>query len=126
LTPFKTPSHDGQFALPHIVEVQPAFSPDITYSYYDFIEPYALSHLQAQDVQDLERRQCFRLPTRPLLDEIMMTYFMHVQPHFPLIDEAIFWQTYPSGNPEALPMRRRWSLFTIQAMLCVASSVSSH
>jgi hypothetical protein len=95
---------------------------EIIFTYYDFITSPPLSHLPTEDVQALERQKCFLVPVRPILDEITRVYFLYVQLHFPLLDEARFWSSYGSGHHDT-PIRDRLSLFTFQAFLCVACSV---
>lgn len=98
-------------------------SRDVIFSYYGFLESDLMSHISPQDVNFLESQACFRVPTRPVLDEFVREYFLHVHPNLPMINEGTFWEMYthqgyyPSERP-------RLSLFVFQAMLFASCSVS--
>lgn len=82
-----------------------------------------VSKVSAQDVNFLEQAGCFRVPTRPALDEFVREYFLHVHPTLPMLDEGEFWESYMHrGNfPHD---RSQVSLFVFQAMLFSSCSVS--
>lgn len=99
------------------------FGSDITYTFYPFLEINNLSNILPQDVSYLEMQGCFRVPTKPVLDELVKQYFLHVHPIMPLYNEGEFWETYgaPSG---AAPTHKRVSLLVFQAMLFSSCRVS--
>jgi hypothetical protein len=110
-------------SLPTGVDYRGISSTDVIFSYYGFLESDLLSRISPQDVNFLESQDCFRIPTRPALDEFVREYFLHVHPNLPMINEATFWEMYthqgyyPSERP-------RLSLFVFQAMLFASCSVS--
>ena len=94
----------------------------VIYSYYPFLKLDILSHMSSQDVNFLEIQGCFRVPTRPALDEFIREYFLHIHPTLPMIDEGDFWDMYT--NRGISPIERPCiSLFVFQAMLFASSSV---
>jgi hypothetical protein len=94
----------------------------VLFSYYPFLELDIMSHMSAQDVNFIEQQGCFRVPTRPALDEFVREYFLHVHPSLPIIDEGEFWNMYAHrGNLP--PDRSRMSLFIFQAILFASCSV---
>lgn len=104
----------------------PAMAPpntqgDMLYSYYDFIETESISHLAPEDFKFLEYKGCFHLPARPLLDELVREYFLHVHPVFPIIDERSFWEAYNPLGPRNSQFKI--PLFVFRAMLFVSCSV---
>jgi len=98
---------------------------ELIFSFYIFIAPCSFTHLPSDDVLFLERRGCFKVPVPSILDVIVEAYFRHVQPHFPIFDEAIFWTAYNDGT-NISSASEKWPLFTFYAFLCVASSVRSY
>lgn len=94
----------------------------VNYTHYSFLEAVSVSYIERQDMQFLEQCGCFSIPTKPLLDELVQEYFMHVHAHLPLLKEDDFWAIY-TNSEEAIPQKRRMSLFVLQAMLFVACSV---
>lgn len=99
----------------------PSTQGDMLYSYYDFIETESISHLAPEDFKFLEYKGCFHLPARPLLDELVRQYFLHVHPVFPLIDERSFWEAYNPLGPQNSQFKI--PLFVFRAMLFVSCSV---
>lgn len=97
---------------------------DMIYSYYDFIETESISHLAPEDVKFLEYKGCFHLPARPVLDELVREYFLHVHPVFPVIDEKLFWEAYSPASTRNTEYKI--SLFVFRAMLFVSCAVSRH
>lgn len=97
----------------------------VIFSFYPFLKLHIQSHMSPQDVNFLEQQTCFRVPTRPALDELVREYFLHVHPSLPIIDEGTFWEmyTYRARNPTEKP---GLSLFLFQAMLFASCSVSVH
>jgi hypothetical protein len=95
---------------------------DLMFAYFDFIEAESLSHIEPNDFKFLEHKGCFHLPARPILDDFVRQYFLHVHPVLPVLDERVFWELYfPSGRRQAL---RKIPLFVFRAMLFASCSVS--
>ena len=95
---------------------------DMMFAYFDFLEAETLSHIAPEDFKFLEYKGCFHLPSRPILDELVREYFLHVHPALPVIDECAFWEMYfPSGRRA---VHRKIPLFVFRAMLFVSCSVS--
>ncbi|CAH0037767.1 unnamed protein product [Clonostachys rhizophaga] len=89
---------------------------DIVYSYYPFISASNIANIPPQDVNFLELQGCLRVPIRPLLDEFLQQYFLHVHPMLPLVNEGDFWDLY-SQNPKATSPDDRLSLLLLQTIL---------
>lgn len=106
-TPLFTTDHDTQTT-----------TPDVTYSYYPFLRVTNFANIPPEDVNHLDRQGCLRVPTRPVLDEFIQQYFLHVHPLLPMLDEGDFWDTY-HGSPGAVNARPPppISLLVFQAML---------
>lgn len=75
--------------------------------------------LTAQDLAFLEAKGALHVPERPLLDEFMRQYFLHVHPMLPLIDEGDFWDTYQQTDATKLI-----PLLLFQAMVFASCTVS--
>lgn len=75
-----------------------------------------------QDVNFLDSQGCLRVPTRPILDEFVQQYFLHVHPLLPFLNEGDFWNLYchqgSGGTGEKM------SLLVFQAMLFSCCNVS--
>ncbi|KAF3764618.1 hypothetical protein M406DRAFT_259208, partial [Cryphonectria parasitica EP155] len=97
------------------------FGSDVTYSYYPFLEVNNLPSILPQDVSYLEMQGCLRVPAKPILDDFVKQYYLHVHPIMPLVDEGIFWEMYGS-QPGAISPKERLSLLVLQAMLFAACS----
>ncbi|VUC30026.1 unnamed protein product [Clonostachys rosea] len=89
---------------------------DIVYSYYPFISASNIANIPPQDVNFLELQGCLRVPIRPLLDEFLQQYFLHVHPMLPLVNEGDFWDLY-SQNPKSTSPYDRLSLLLLQTIL---------
>ncbi|CAH0056768.1 unnamed protein product [Clonostachys solani] len=89
---------------------------DIVYSYYPFISASNIANIPPQDVNFLELQGCLRVPIRPLLDEFLQQYFLHVHPMLPLVNEGDFWDLY-SQNPRSTSPDDRLSLLLLQTIL---------
>lgn len=87
---------------------------DVVYCYYPFLAVNNIHGIPHQDVNFLEQQGCFRVPVRPVLDDFLQQYFLHVHSFLPLVNEGDFWEMYytPSGQP-----KQQLSLFLLQAML---------
>jgi len=62
----------------------------VMYSYYPFLKLGSISKLSPQEVNFLEAQGCFRVPSRPILDEFIREYFLHMHPMLPIINEGLF------------------------------------
>jgi hypothetical protein len=82
-----------------------------------------MSKIAPHDINFLEAQGCFRVPTRPILDEFIREYFLHIHPILPIINENTFWKMYEdyNSNLRGVP---RISLLVFHAMLFASSSVS--
>ncbi|KAF4495622.1 Cutinase transcription factor 1 beta [Fusarium agapanthi] len=80
-----------------------------------FISNPDLSKLPPEDVSFLRRQGCLNVPPRPILDEFIREYFLHVHPMLPLMNESVFWEEYGQET-------NKLSLFLIQAMLFASCS----
>ncbi|PVH69031.1 hypothetical protein DL98DRAFT_661897 [Cadophora sp. DSE1049] len=102
--------------------------PDMIYSYFDFLEAETLSHIAPEDFKFLEYKGCFHLPARPILDDLVREYFLHVHPVLPIIDEKAFWEMYfPREGGGKRNGHRKIPLFVFRAMLFVSCGfISDH
>ncbi|KAF4121706.1 hypothetical protein GMORB2_1545 [Geosmithia morbida] len=64
-------------------------------------------------------REAFTMPSPELVDELLGSYFRHVNPGFPILDEDIFMAQYRNKDPANPP-----SLLVLQAVLLVGAHVS--
>jgi hypothetical protein len=116
---YPTPSNQP---FPPISNSNLSSQADMMFAYFDFLEAETLSHIAPDDFKFLEYKGCFHLPSRPILDDLVREYFLHVHPVLPVIDERAFWEMYfPSGRRVAY---RKIPLFVFRAMLFVSCSVS--
>lgn len=88
---------------------------NITYSYYPFLSISNLHNVMPQDVNFLDSQGCLRVPTRPILDEFVQQYFLHVHPLLPFLNEGDFWNLYCHQGSEGTG--DKMSLLVFQAML---------
>jgi len=95
---------------------------DMIFAYFDFLETESLSHIAPEDFKFLENKGCFHIPQRPILDDLVREYFLHVHPGLPVVDERLFWEMYLLGGRR--PECRKVPLFLFRAMLFVSCSVS--
>lgn len=100
-------------------------SSEISFYYYPFLRIANLHQLSQHDAVYLESQGCFKIPTRPFLDEIVRQYFLHIHPFLPLLNEGDFWKLYyydPHYPPE-----ETISVFLLQAMIFASCTfVSEH
>ncbi|KAK4911329.1 hypothetical protein LTR49_020066 [Elasticomyces elasticus] len=61
----------------------------------------------------------FMLPPRPIVDELLEQYFLHINPGCPIVDEELFMGQYRARDPDNPP-----SLLVLQAALMVGAHVS--
>ncbi|KAB8271098.1 hypothetical protein BDV30DRAFT_250258 [Aspergillus minisclerotigenes] len=90
---------------------------DVEYSAYPFLDFRSLSGLDKWDISYLASKGCFTLPRRPVLDEFVKKYFLHIHPGTPVLDEAEFWQLYSQQGDDGTSNGRSISVLVLQAML---------
>ncbi|CAK7219908.1 hypothetical protein SCUCBS95973_003980 [Sporothrix curviconia] len=91
----------------------------VIFSRYPFLSSCALWKLDHEDdAMLLEQRGCLHVPNKPILDEIMKQYFLHVHPMVPLLNELDFWTMYNSPAPLSAPFCQM-PLFLFQCMLFI-------
>lgn len=89
----------------------------IPWSHYDFLSLDTCSRLPQHDMESLNREDCLLIPRRPLLDELIQEYFLHVHPNLPVMDESEFWAMYHGTSNKSM------ALMCLQAMIFAGSSV---
>ncbi|KAH7317793.1 hypothetical protein BKA65DRAFT_515202 [Rhexocercosporidium sp. MPI-PUGE-AT-0058] len=100
--------------------------PDMIFSYFDFIEAETFSHIAPEDFKFLEFKGCFHLPARPILNELVKEYFLHVHPVLPVIDERSFWEMYfPREGSGKRSTNPKIPLFVFRARLFVSCAFIS-
>jgi hypothetical protein len=92
---------------------------DVIFSYYRFISPDAIHLLDFEDFRYLESQNCFRIPSRPVLDKFVEAYRLNVHSYQPLLD----WDEFRRSCQQESIMPKTVSLFLVQAILFAASSV---
>ncbi|KAF4453779.1 fungal specific transcription factor domain-containing protein [Fusarium austroafricanum] len=108
-------------ASPHQNEYEPDFDQIRTsYSSYKFLVLSNSSSLSTQNLSFLEVKGALHIPARPVLDEFMRQYFLHVHPMLPLIDEGDFWTTYEQTEHDVFA--KTFSLLLFQAMIFASSN----
>ncbi|RXG46175.1 hypothetical protein VDGE_30143 [Verticillium dahliae] len=85
-----------------------------------FLDTDGLAGLSQPDIVFLQTKGCFHIPNKPILDEFMREYFLHVHPFLPLLDEAEFWAAYRVETPDEATTKV--PLLVFQAMLFTASN----
>ncbi|RKK82613.1 hypothetical protein BFJ71_g15201 [Fusarium oxysporum] len=100
-------------------------SSEISFYYYPFLRITNLHQLPQHDAVYLESQGCFKIPTRPFLDEIVRHYFLHIHPFLPLLNEGDFWKLY-YYDPHC-PPEETISVLLLQAMIFASCTfVSEH
>jgi hypothetical protein len=97
----------------------------VPFSTYQFLQPNDLEHISPEDISFLEEQSCFQIPSRPMLDEFVAHYFLHVHPIIPMIEEGDFWDSYTKAEQDRDPNLLQLSLTLFQCMLFSVASVSS-
>ncbi|KAM5353382.1 hypothetical protein ACJ41O_000032 [Fusarium nematophilum] len=92
----------------------------VPYSSYPFLTINNLADLSSQDLAFLEIKGALHVPVKPMLDEFVRQYFLHVHPTLPLLDEAQFWSAYRQDKP-ADP-QAKIPLLVFQAMIFASCS----
>ncbi|RDW77465.1 hypothetical protein BP6252_05518 [Coleophoma cylindrospora] len=97
---------------------------DVIYSYYNFLSIEPASHIPPDDFKFLERKGCFHLPSRSILNEFVREYYLHIHPCLPIIHEKDFWDMY-LDNGRGSKVHSRLSLFVFRAMIFASCSFVS-
>lgn len=108
-----------------LVETTPPHS-STPFTSSGFIDLDSLASLPAEDVSFLQLKGCLHIPAKPILDELIQQYFLHIHPVVPILSEVEFWAMYNEGPTLAHSVGM--SLFVLQAMLsasCVVCCQSS-
>ncbi|KAH7016409.1 uncharacterized protein B0I36DRAFT_436093 [Microdochium trichocladiopsis] len=88
----------------------------VLYSHLPFLAVGNIHRVPFEDVNYLESCGCLHVPARPLLDNFVEQYFLHIHPLLPLVDEGDFWEMY-SEVEAPCPPDNRMPLLLFQAML---------
>ncbi|KZL86024.1 cutinase transcription factor 1 beta [Colletotrichum incanum] len=91
-------------------------APTVIYSHLSFLTDGNLHRIPAEDVNYLESQGCLHVPVRPLLDDFVEQYYLHIHPLIPLIDEGEFWDMYSQTEREGAS-DNNMSLLLFQTML---------
>ncbi|GKT53821.1 fungal specific transcription factor [Colletotrichum tofieldiae] len=91
-------------------------APTVIYSHLRFLTIGSLHMISSEDVNYLELQGCLHLPARPMLDDFVEQYYLHVHPLVPLIDEGGFWDMYSQTEKESVS-DVKMSLLLFQSML---------
>lgn len=102
---------------------------EVVYSAYEFLHLKDVHKLPQEDVQYLNIKGCFCLPTRPVLAEFVSQYFTCLHPSLPVLNEKQFWQIFhaeeDSEDSEDECLETTIPLFVMHAMLYATCGVSS-
>lgn len=102
----------------------PSASTVVTYSHFRFLTISNLHNISATDVNYLESQGCLHVPMRPVLDDFVEQYFLHVHPMVPIIDEGTFWDMYAQNLTDTAERSLDIiSLVLFQAMLFSSCTV---
>lgn len=94
----------------------------VHFSHYQYIEAYDLSRIEPSAALLLEEYACFQVPSRPILDEFVRHYFLHIHPVLPIMDEVEFLDMFRTEDI-ARPCEAQVPLFLFHAIIFIASSV---
>ncbi|KAH8663236.1 fungal-specific transcription factor domain-containing protein [Ilyonectria robusta] len=98
-------------------------SSEVVYCRYPFLAITDIDRIPQEDFSFLELQGCLKVPIRPLLDEFVQQYFLHVHPILPIVNEGDFWDLY-DGDGRHSP-KEPITLLLFQAMLFAASTFIS-
>ncbi|KAH8685066.1 hypothetical protein BGZ61DRAFT_356240 [Ilyonectria robusta] len=90
------------------------------FSSFSFIAHLDLEvkNIKGSDLNSLESQGCLSVPIKPILDELLQHYFLHIHPMLPLLDEGEFWESYDGESVESnLDGKPQFSLLLLRAML---------
>ncbi|KAJ4176778.1 hypothetical protein NW759_017500, partial [Fusarium solani] len=96
---------------------------EVIYCRYPFLTVADIHRIPQQDASYLELQGCFKVPARPLLNEFVRQYFLHVHPILPVVNEGDFWALYDHDDGQLL--NESFPLLLFQAMLFAASTFVS-
>jgi hypothetical protein len=71
--------------------------------------------LQAEDLNYLKEKGAFSLPSVHVCNALVESYFHHVHPTIPIIDEAVFLKAYRQGGIQQVNLLLLWSMFSASA-----------
>lgn len=81
-------------------------------------------NIKGSDMNSLESQGCLSVPIKPILDELLQHYFLHIHPMLPLLDEGEFWESYDGESAESnLDGKPRFSFLLLRAMLFASCTV---
>lgn len=100
-------------------------APTVIYSHLRFLTVGNLHRIPSQDVNYLEFQGCLHVPARPMLDDFVEQYYLHIHPLIPLIDEGEFWDMYSQTEREGAS-DDKMSLLLFQTMLFSSCTVRSY
>ncbi|WAO94458.1 Leucine--tRNA ligase [Fusarium falciforme] len=98
-------------------------SPEVVYCHYPTLTITNIHRIPQEDFSFLELQGCLKVPIRPLLDEFVQQYFLHVHPILPVVHEGDFWDLY--DNKSSHSPKEPIALLLFQAMLFAASTFVS-
>lgn len=78
--------------------------------------------LQAEDLNYLKEKGAFSLPTVQICNALVESYFGHVHPTLPIVDEIVFLKAYKEGGVQRVNLLLLWSMFSASSSY-VADSV---
>ncbi|KAG8665128.1 uncharacterized protein FPOAC1_013106 [Fusarium poae] len=97
----------------------------VHFSHYRCIEAYDLDQIDPSAALLLEEYACFHVPPRPMLDEFIRHYFLHIHPVLPVMDEVEFLDMFRTDTITR-PCQGQVPLFLFHAILFLASSYVSY
>ncbi|KPM43004.1 hypothetical protein AK830_g3536 [Neonectria ditissima] len=119
--PTRIDEHEDQSPdTPHTpIPTPTASGGETAFSSFSFLADLDLKtmNMKDSDVDSLESRGCLRVPVKPILDELVEHYFLHIHPMLPLLNEGDFWDNYDRTTNDASNNEPRFSLLLLQAML---------
>lgn len=104
----------------NIPQTQPI---NVLFTHYSFLAVEPLSHIPSEDFNYLEAKGCFHLPSRPILDEFIKEYFLHVHPTLPILNERLMWEMFLGEGRIGLSTNK-FPLFLFRSILFASCSVS--
>lgn len=84
-----------------------------------------MCHLKRTGAANLASEGCFFLPNESTLKGLLESYFRHIHPMLPLLNEQRFWGEYAIKEHYEPQGRKEVSVLLLQAMLFVACNVGS-
>ncbi|OAP54960.1 hypothetical protein AYL99_10660 [Fonsecaea erecta] len=81
--------------------------------------------LAPEDLEYLERKGALSLPADHICDQLLRSYFQHVQPLTPILDTRSFLDQYVSGNPQRPGVLLMYSIFFAAANFADPSTLDA-